>query len=232
MLARGPAVADDLAHLRRTATVIGIPELCSPGTARNVGVHIARGDYVVAFDAPAMLSPGAFEAIVATHDAGNAVVTGEVVNQQKSGTGWAAYFWDPCSASFAHEQLLRIGGFDERLTDGVEAIARDRLASDGQHVAQTSLVTFGYRSALRGSGGLLHHGFARGQAMPDARPPATAAPQDGSRSDEETEAFRRVRLPVLLAAVAWRMGAGYEKLRRSWNRTASSMPRRSRSLET
>ena len=183
---------------------------------------MARGDYVVFFDAGASLTPGALAALVESHDRGCGIVSGNVANRTESAVGWASYFADPAHCSFAREPLMRIGGFDEHLTDGLEALARDRLLEQGQRAAHTPLVTFGHRTDLRASGDYLGQRFALGRAAAhDARGPlSTLIRRDArrlagtwrARPADRAESSDRVWALVVGGALATWAGAVYERL--------------------
>jgi glycosyltransferase involved in cell wall biosynthesis len=148
VVAKGAMVADDLARLHPETMVVTVAPGASAGDARNVGLRLARGDYLVCFDAPADLAPGALAALVEAHDRGNAYVGGKVRNLTPTAPGWATYLDGPGYGSFSREALLGVGGFDDHVVVGVEALARDRLIAAGHHVATTPLVTFGHRTDL------------------------------------------------------------------------------------
>ena len=222
MLALGAEVADDVARLRPGTTVVQLPPRSSPGSSRNVGLRLARGDYIVFFDAPAALAPGALADLVEVHDGGCGIVTGEVANHAPSAVGWASYLDGPGHCSFATEPLLRLGGFTEELTDGVEALARDRLLQRGQRAGHTALVTFRHTTDLRNGRDYLRHRFARGRTtahdargfLPtivrrDVRRLATT--WRGEPADIAGPA-ERVRSLVLGGVLATWAGAAYEQL--------------------
>lgn len=241
VVAHGEEVADDLARLRPGATVVAVPWWERVETCRNLGLRVARGDYVVCFDAPATLAPGALAAIVDAHDTGCAVVSGESVNHTRSAAGWASYFDDPGHASFARESLLREGGFDEWKGDGVETRARDRLVAAGHRTAHTTLVTFGHRTDLGTPSDYLGRRIAQGrararQAGAPRRFLARMAGRDRDRvistwnrvrhgSPETAASFNRVRALVLGGVVATWAGASSEVLRQSWASCAARLRR-------
>ena len=234
VVAHGDAVADDVGRLRPDATVVTVPAYEPFERCRNVGMRVARGDYVVCIDAPATLSPGALAAIVDAHDTGCAVVTGDVVNLTPSAAGWASYFDDPCHASFARESLLGAGGFDEWKGDGAEARARDRLVAGGQRIAHTSLITFGHRTDLGAPIDYLDRRFEEGRAAArragaTRRFLATKVRRDRDRmattlararhdAPDAAVAFDRVRALLVGGVLASWTGASREVLRRSWTR--------------
>src|SRR5439155_12641233 len=111
-------VADDIARIRLGTTVVVMPPWSTAAAGPNVGLRIARGDYVLVLDAPVRLAPGAFDEVLGAHDRGFAVVTGDTVNLTPSAAGWASYFDGGERGSFAREPLLDAGGFDEWAADG------------------------------------------------------------------------------------------------------------------
>ncbi|HWW43779.1 MAG TPA: glycosyltransferase, partial [Acidimicrobiia bacterium] len=222
VLALGADVADDVARLRPGATVVQIPPRSTPGSSRNVGLQIARGDYIVFFDAPAELAPGALAALVEEHDGGSGVITGGATNRVPSAVGWASYFDDPGRSSFARVPLLRAGGFADELTEGVEAVARDRLLQGGQRAGHTSLIAFGHTTELANRHDYLRQRFARGRAAGrrgrgqlsaivrgDLRRLSASwrAPPAGT-----AEPFERVRALVVGGTLASWAGVLYEQL--------------------
>jgi glycosyltransferase involved in cell wall biosynthesis len=231
LVAHGEEVADDLARVRPGSTVVAVPGWEPFERCRNVGLRVARGDYVVCFDAPATFAPGALAAIVDAHDSGCAVVAGDTVNQRLSAAGWASYFDDPGHASFARDPLLRTGGFDEWKGDGAEARARDRLVAGGQRIAHTSMVTFGHRTDLgtpseylgrridlgrasaRRAGGTRR--FLAGMVRRDRDRVITTWKRVRQDPPETAAAFDRVRALLLAGVLASWAGASREVLRQS-----------------
>lgn len=215
VLAQGAEVADDVARLLPHATVIRVPRGASPGAVRNVGLRVAQGDYVVCFDGPADLAPGALDSLVHLHDAGHAVVTGSVGPGDPSAAGWATYFDGPTRASFAREPLLRLGGFDEGCSD-VESEARDRLVRAGQRVAHTPHLTFRHHTALASPGEYLSARFrSGGSALGETWR------RWRSTSDDVRPVRRRVAPLLAGGAVLGALG----RLRGRWPRGSASRPR-------
>ncbi len=174
VLALGPEVADDLARLLPGATVVAVPAWSSVSESRNVGLRVAQGDYVVFFHRPASLAPGGLDSLVRAHDAGSAVVTGEIRTETQSAAGWASYLDGPVHASFAREPLLRIGGFEEHRHEHVEAEARERLLAAGHSAGHTELVAFEHCTDLRSVDEYLTDRFASGRAGWTGPPPTAA----------------------------------------------------------
>jgi glycosyltransferase involved in cell wall biosynthesis len=231
IVAHGEEVADDVARLRPGSTVVVVPGWEPFERCRNVGLRVARGDYVVCFDTPATLAPGALAAIVDAHDEGCAVVSGEIVNLTASAAGWASYFDDPGCASFTREPLLAVGGFDEWKVEGAESRARDRLVAAGHRTAHTTLVTFGHRTHVGTAHEYLGRRFDRGRAaartarragttravLPtmvrrDTRRVASTWKQVQHGAPEAAAQFERVRALLVGGVVATWAGAGREVL--------------------
>jgi glycosyltransferase involved in cell wall biosynthesis len=164
VVARGAATADDIARLLPGVTVVAVASDRSLASCRNVGARVARGDYVVFFDAPAGLAQDALSELVKAHDEGCAVVTAEVVNGVSSAIGWTSFLDNAVHCSFARELLVRAGGFDERLGDAAVSIVRHRLLASGQREAQVRSITFTHRTELTSTRDYLSARFALGQA--------------------------------------------------------------------
>jgi Glycosyl transferase family 2 len=192
-------VADDVARLLPRTTVVWLARQGSPGASRNVALGLARGDYLVCFDRPGKLAPGALDALVREHDAGKAVVTGAVENGTPSLAGWASYLDGPVHASFACEPMTRIGGFDERAGRAAEAEARKRLLAEGQRTGHNPLVVFAHRTELRSADAYLSDRFAAGRrGLPSSRP--AAGPWRALRSGSPQ--VRRATLRVVHLVIA------------------------------
>jgi Glycosyl transferase family 2 len=164
VVARDVDVGDDVARIRPGTTVVVMPPWSTAAACPNVGLRVARGDYVIVLDAPVTLAPGAFDEIVGAHDRGCAVVSGETMNLTPSAAGWASYFDGGERCSFTRDALLEAGGFDEWIADGRVARARDRLIERGHLVARSSAITFGHRPESRTSSDYVRARLARGRA--------------------------------------------------------------------
>jgi glycosyltransferase involved in cell wall biosynthesis len=195
--------------------VVVVSPNASAGQIRNVGLRLARGDYVAFFDAPVEPAPGAVAAMVKAHDAGHAFVAGELHNLTPSAVGWASYFDDPGRGSFARTPLLRLGGFDD-VALGVEALAREKLLRAGHRAISNPLLTFGHRTELATAGEYVRARFALGGASPDGpvSRPVRGGPPAGP---DETVAYDRV-------ARLRRQGAWVEHAGRRWARLLQRAP--------
>jgi glycosyltransferase involved in cell wall biosynthesis len=185
VIAKGSGAADDMVRFHPSLTVVTVEGNSSPGAARNVALRLARGDYLLCFDAPAELAPGALAAMVDVHDRGNAFVAGAVRNLTRSAPGWASYLDGAAYGSFSREPLLRIGGFDSELAAGVEAHARDLLVAAGQRTANNPLITFGHAPALTTDSAYVRARYTLGRLRPTG---TTTATGDGSAAEPETPA--------------------------------------------
>jgi glycosyltransferase involved in cell wall biosynthesis len=215
VLARGSDVADDIARMQPSVMVAVIPERSSPGEARNLGLRLAPGDYVVFFDAPAVLAPGALAAMVEAHDAGRTYVAGNVRNLTPSAVGWSSYFDDPAHGSFSRAPLLRAGGFNSEVPLGVEALARARLLRAGEHVAHNALITFGHRTDVATARDYLRARFALGRASANG-PVANRLGPTRPTGAEELAAYERVAGLRRQGAAAERAGSRWAQLRSRW----------------
>jgi len=201
VLALGDEVADDVARLLPNALVLRVSGGASAAEVRNVALRVAQGDYVVCFDAPVHVAPGALDTLVRAHDAGNAVVTGAVRNGTRSLAGWACYFDGPVHASFAREPLLRLGGFRDRPPDAVERDARDRLLADGHRSGRASNLVFEHRARCMSAGDYLASRWAAGRAGMDARHPLAGLRSAVRGASPET--WRALRRAGPLALAGW-----------------------------
>jgi glycosyltransferase involved in cell wall biosynthesis len=177
----GADVAEDVAEARPGVTVIEVDPDASPGAARNAGLRVARGDYVLFLDGPVDLAPGALAELIAIHDRGYSMVAGTADNGTRSAAGWATYFLDhaaslpggtdgdlvvaPSRCSFAREPLIDLGGFAERTGPGVETLAADRLLRRGHRATRTALVRISHVSGSATQYGLLRERFDLGRAI-------------------------------------------------------------------
>ena len=170
----------------------------------------------MSFDAPARLEPGALAAVIESHDSGHAYVGGRVENLTPSEPGWAAFFDNPGCGSFSRNALLRIGGFDEQLVTGVDAVACDRILTEGQRGTQCALITFGVRTEFATANEYLRTRYEQGKVVADAIGRLDDAPgfDDGLDADARA-AYDRVRVLRRLGDAAARYGAGYARLTRS-----------------
>jgi glycosyltransferase involved in cell wall biosynthesis len=117
---------------------------------RNVGIHAARGPWVLWIDADMILSPDVLRsAVQAAHDTDAPAVS---IPERTVGPGfWTAcrtlerscYLDDPRLFNprlLRRDLLQRIGGFDERMAGPEDTDLRLRLAQDGVPVAHATAV--------------------------------------------------------------------------------------------
>jgi glycosyltransferase involved in cell wall biosynthesis len=230
VVASGPGAGEGV----NGATVVEVAPGTPIGAAMNAAMRAARGDYALFVDGDTEVSDGAFEALVAAHDEGFAMVAGTVRNRMASTPGWAAYFLDqasslpggsegeltvaPARCSFARDALLAAGGFDEAAATDVEARAAARLLRDGHRATRRSVVTFGQPTGDGSAGALLRRQFDAGRALGDegfgagGRRWRLARGSVRARGDLDA-AFRRAVPLVVGGTVALWAGAGYERAR-------------------
>jgi hypothetical protein len=215
VLARDAALADDVARLRPGSFVVAMGEAIPEGSTRNLGLQIARGDYVVFLDAPVTLAPGALDGLIELHDQGHAVVTGETAEPVPSAAGWVTRFLDPYRCSFAREPLLAAGGFDRDQQVGVDVVARERLLRSGHREARCPLISYGCRSGVRRPGDTAAR-FTSGQAIPGSL--VSLVREDvrrvSSAAQRHPDEFARARPQVVGGLLATWAGAAYGHLRR------------------
>ena len=114
------------------ATVIDLPHQRGPAAARNIGVRIARGEFLVFLDADVCIQPGTIERLLATLRARPTIAAvfgsydrtphaANIVSQYRNlvhhfvhqtSSRSASTFWAGCGA-IRREVFAAVGGFDE-----------------------------------------------------------------------------------------------------------------------
>ena len=128
-----------------TVTVVEVAADTQPGTARNVGLDVARGKVVVPMDARTELLPGHLAARLKAHRQGYAMVTGTVYCGSRSPAAWASYLMTyadnlpgleagelsnvEARCSYGRLPLFEVGDFTDWGRVDVEHLANRALAS-------------------------------------------------------------------------------------------------------
>lgn len=109
------------------------------------------------------------------------MVTGAVVNGNRTRAGWASYFLDhasqlptrpsgafvgpPGHASYLTEDVRGCGGFPEDMRAGEDTVVNQKLFHDGRRTYYRSGASFHHASPARSLGQLCSHHFKRGRAL-------------------------------------------------------------------
>jgi glycosyltransferase involved in cell wall biosynthesis len=158
---------------------VQLPFPVLPGEARNIGLWMARGEYITFPGSHVRLLPGALAARVAAHDAGWKLVTTAVVNGNDTPAGWASYFVDhaaqvptrpsgrfngvPGHASYVTHDLRQFGGFPQDMRAGEDTVINRRLYFAGRRAWFCAESAFVHTSRARKPAQFLRHHFGRGQ---------------------------------------------------------------------
>ena len=161
--------------------LVELAERALPGRARNAGLERARGEYVSFPGSHVELPPGSLAARVDAHERGAAMVTGSIVNGNRTAAGWAAYFLDhstalpgrpsaelagpPAHCSYVREFLLEAGGFPEDLRAGEDTVVNEELWRRGHRAWREQRLELIHRSPCTTPWRLARHHFQRGRAF-------------------------------------------------------------------
>lgn len=160
--------------------VVRLPGRAWPGTARNAGLRLARGDFVSFPGSHVVLEPDSLQSRIEAHEQGFCMVTGSVENGTRTMAGWASYFLDhsealpgrpsgPLDAPPSHCSYLRwpldlIGGFPEDRRSGEDTRVNFELWRLGYLAYRSSNVRLQHYSPCRTVWKLIVHHHDRGLA--------------------------------------------------------------------
>ena len=162
-------------------TLVELPEPVLPGRARNAGLEAARGEYASFPGSHVQVSPGSLSLRLAAHDRGWAMVTGSIVNGNRTPAGWASYFLDhssalpgrpsaelngpPAHCSYVREFLLEAGGFPEQIRAGEDTVVNEELWRRGHRAYREQRIELIHSSPCSTAWSLARHHFRRGRAF-------------------------------------------------------------------
>lgn len=174
----GDATAEVVRRGFPQVKVVELPEPALPGEARNVGLRLARGEYVTFPGSHVVVQPGALAAMVRAHRLGHTMVTGSVVNGCRSLSGWASYFLDhspalpgrpsgelasaPGHCSYLRRPLVELGGFPEDRRTGEDTYVNQALWRRGHTACRASDVAIRHNSPCTSPIRLVRHHYKRG----------------------------------------------------------------------
>lgn len=160
--------------------LVELEERVLPGRARNEGLRRARGEFVSFPGSHVRISPGSLAHRSRAHENGWAMVTGSIVNGNRSRAGWASYFLDhssalpgrpsgplagaPAHCSYVREFVLEAGGFPAHIRAGEDTVLNGELWRRGHRAWREQAIELVHRSPCGDLRSLVHHHFIRGRA--------------------------------------------------------------------
>ena len=174
-----------------------------PGEARNVGLRVARGEYVAFVGAYTELLPGYLEVLAGRLGEGYSMVTGSMRNGTRTPAGWASYFLDnygalparpsreldqaPGRAAYARRALVELGGFPEDRRTGEDTVVNNELFARGYRAFRDAGMHSIHHTQCSTARVLARHHFQRGRGM--GRILAEQAERDGRVPDPRMRRF-------------------------------------------
>ncbi len=187
-------------------TLVELDERVPPGNARNAGMRVARGEYVSFPGSHVEIAAGSLAHRVRAHEQGWAMVTGSIVNGNRTPAGWASYFLDhssalpgrpsgelagaPAHCSYVREFVDEVGGFPEGVRAGEDTAVNNLLWRRGHRAYREAAIQLTHRSPCSTLPALFRHHFARGRAFGRIM-------RSDSRGDRSRGKFGRYRYLLL-----------------------------------
>lgn len=151
-----------------------------PGEARNAGLAVATGDVIAFPSSHVELTPGSLQARLDAHRDGWAMVTGPVLNGNRTRAGWATYFLDhssllpgrfsgelssaPTRCSYVRFLVDRVGEFPEHIRAGEDTWVNLALWADGFSAYLEDGATEIHTSLIEDAATLRRRHYERGRA--------------------------------------------------------------------
>ena len=164
-----------------TARCVQLSHPVLPGEARNVGLWMARGEFITFPGSHVWLTPSSLRIRLAAHDDGWELVTGGVHNGNETDSGWASYFLDhsaqiperpsgqlggpPGHASYNWRDVWAIGGFPEHMRAGEDTVVNNALHSAGRRTFFEAGASFYHASPCQTPSDVIRHHRKRGIAL-------------------------------------------------------------------
>jgi len=163
-----------------SVNLVALEQPALPGRARNIGVEVARGEYVSFPGSHVQLVPGSLEARIQAHKKGYAMVTGALLNGTPTRAGWASYFMDhseslpgcpscelvkpPAHCSYDRKVLQDSGLFPEDMRAGEDTVVNERLWKEGYRAYRDGSILLHHKRPCTTLLRLIQHHFIRGRA--------------------------------------------------------------------